>query len=216
MDEPQAQKQVVPSKVAHQKIFHKPGQWIMKMHPGLRQSLTFKLVALDNVSKTFHIIPSSKSCEYVLNTLMQFLMLKDNEAKVLNVSDAIEENNAFDATSSHLTELEANEVVNDGDMELLTDVESTSRIDARDQASELVLVDGKQDGAEVVGVADDQNSNEPDVLENNGVIGVEVNENNEGSKGILEDVPEVNKKESSCNIENSEIGVSSDADLKKQ
>ncbi|GJV00944.1 hypothetical protein Tco_1330214 [Tanacetum coccineum] len=104
------------------------------------------------------------------------------------------ENNAFDATSSHLTELEANEVVNDGDMEFLTDVESTSRIDARDQASELVLVDGKQDGAEVVGLADEQNSNEPDVLENNGVIGVGVNENDEGSKGILEDVPEVNKK----------------------
>ncbi|GJS72917.1 translocase of chloroplast 120, chloroplastic-like protein [Tanacetum coccineum] len=50
-------------------------------------------------------------------------------------------------------------------MELLTDVESTSGTDARDQASELVLVDG-----------------------------VGVNENNEGSKGILEDVPEVNKK----------------------
>ncbi|GKD98503.1 hypothetical protein Tco_1382400 [Tanacetum coccineum] len=182
------------------------------------------------VSKTFHIIPSSKCCEYVLNTLMQvirrdavflrfqvivlqleFLMLKDNEAKVLNVSDAIEENNAFDATSSYLTELEANEVVNDGDMELLTDVESTSCIDARDQASELVLVDGKQDGAEVVGVADEQNSNEPDVLENNGVIGVGVNENNEGSKGILEDVPEVNKKAAHVIIENSENGVSSDA-----
>ncbi|GJS64916.1 translocase of chloroplast 120, chloroplastic-like protein [Tanacetum coccineum] len=184
------------------------------------------------VSKTFHIIPSSKSCEYVLNTLMQvirpvavflrfqvivlqleFLMLKDNEAKVLNVSDAIEENNAFDATSSHLTELEANEVVNDGDMELLTDVESTSGIDARDQDSELVLVDGKQDDAEVVGVADEQNSNEADVLENNGVIGVGVNENNEGSKGILEDVPEVNKKVAHVIIENSENGVSSDADL---
>ncbi|GJV49208.1 translocase of chloroplast 120, chloroplastic-like protein [Tanacetum coccineum] len=184
------------------------------------------------VSKTFHIIPSSKSCDYVLNTLMQvirrdavflrfqvivlqleFLMLKDNEAKVLNVSDAIEENNAFDATSSHLTELEANEVVNDGDMELLTDVESTSGIDARDQDSELVLVDGKQDDAEVVGVADEQNSNEADVLENNGVIGVGVNENNEGSKGILEDVPEVNKKVAHVIIENSENGVSSDADL---
>ncbi|GJT66471.1 translocase of chloroplast 120, chloroplastic-like protein [Tanacetum coccineum] len=184
------------------------------------------------ISKTFHIILSSKCCEYVLNTLMQvirrdavflrfqvivlqleFLMLKDNEAKVLNVSDAIEENNAFDATSSYLTELEANEVVNDGDMELLTDVESTSGIDARDQASELVLVDGKQDGVEVVGVADEQNSNEPDVLENNGVIGVGVNENNEGSKGILEDVPEVNKKAAHVIIENSENGVSSDADL---
>ncbi|GJW43893.1 hypothetical protein Tco_0072692 [Tanacetum coccineum] len=47
------------------------------------------------------------------------------------------ENNAFDATSSYLTELEANEVVNDGDMELLTNVESTSCIDARDNASEL-------------------------------------------------------------------------------
>ncbi|GJW50928.1 translocase of chloroplast 120, chloroplastic [Tanacetum coccineum] len=187
------------------------------------------------VSKTFHISQSSKSCEYVLNTLMQvirrdavflrfqvivlqleFLMLKDNEAKVLNVSDAIEEDNEFDATSSDLTELEANEDVNDGDVEVLTDVESTSGIDARDQASELetkVLVDGKQDGAEVVGVADEQNSNEPDVLENNGVIGVGVNENNEGSKGILEDVPEVNKKAAHVIIENSENGVSSDADL---
>ncbi|GKD98501.1 hypothetical protein Tco_1382398, partial [Tanacetum coccineum] len=135
------------------------------------------------VSKTFHIIPSSKCCEYVLNTLMQvirwdavflrfqvivlqleFLMLKDNEAKVLNVSDAIEENNAFDATFSYLTELEANEVVNDGDMELLTNVESTSCIDARNQASELV---------------------------------------------ILEDVPEVNKKAAHVIIENSENGVSS-------
>ncbi|GJW94022.1 translocase of chloroplast 120, chloroplastic-like protein [Tanacetum coccineum] len=81
--------------------------------------------------------------------------------------------------------------VKPGDMELLTDVESTSGTDARDQASELVLVDGKQDGAEVVGVADDQNSNEPDVLENNRVIGVGVNENNEGSKGILEDVHKI-------------------------
>ncbi|GKC85082.1 translocase of chloroplast 120, chloroplastic-like protein, partial [Tanacetum coccineum] len=38
-------------------------------------------------------------------------------------------------------------------------------------------------------------------------------ENNEGSKGILEDVPEVNKKAAHVIIENSENGVSSDADL---
>nr|GEV33568.1 AIG1-like protein [Tanacetum cinerariifolium] len=51
------------------------------------------------------------------------------------------------------------------------DVESTSDNNARDQASELetkVLVDGKQDEAKVVkvvDVADEQNSDEPDVLE---------------------------------------------------
>nr|GEZ53091.1 FT-interacting protein 1-like [Tanacetum cinerariifolium] len=50
--------------------------------------------------------------------------------------------------------------------------------DARDQASELetkVLVDGKQDDAKVVkvvGLADEQNSDEPNVLVGNGVIGV--------------------------------------------
>ncbi|GKC72269.1 hypothetical protein Tco_1118152 [Tanacetum coccineum] len=61
---------------------------------------------------------------------------------------------------------------------------STSDNDARDQASELetkVLVDGKQDDAKVVkvvDVADEQNSDEPNVLEGNEVIGVGVNENN--------------------------------------
>ncbi|GKC36371.1 hypothetical protein Tco_1048755, partial [Tanacetum coccineum] len=79
--------------------------------------------------------------------------------------------------------LEANKVVNDGDGEVkvlnwvlqVIDVESISNSDARDQASELktnVLVDGKQDEAKVVGVADDQNVDEPNVLEGNGVIGV--------------------------------------------
>ncbi|GKD97336.1 hypothetical protein Tco_1381233 [Tanacetum coccineum] len=63
------------------------------------------------------------------------------------------------------------------------DVESTSDNDARDQASEVetkVLVDGEQDyvkGVKVVGVADEQNSEEPHVLEGNVVIGVRVNEN---------------------------------------
>ncbi|GKC68666.1 hypothetical protein Tco_1101264 [Tanacetum coccineum] len=41
-----------------------------------------------------------------------------------------------------------------------------------------VLVDGKQDDAKVVGVAGHQNSDEPNVLKGNGVIGVGVNENN--------------------------------------
>nr|GEV33174.1 translocase of chloroplast 120, chloroplastic-like [Tanacetum cinerariifolium] len=148
-----------------------------------------------------------------------------NEAKLLNVSDVIEENNAFDATSSDQpTGLEADEVVNDGDGEVeglnlvkqAIDVENTSDNNARDQASEVetkVLVDGKQDDAEVVGVADEENNDKPDLLENNGVIGVGVNENNEGSKGILEDVPEVNKKAADVITENSENGVSSDAAL---
>nr|GEU29464.1 zinc finger, CCHC-type [Tanacetum cinerariifolium] len=47
--------------------------------------------------------------------------------------------------------------------------------DARNQASEVetkVLVDGKQDDAKVMGVADEQNSDEPNVLESNRVIRV--------------------------------------------
>ncbi|GKE36327.1 hypothetical protein Tco_1459732, partial [Tanacetum coccineum] len=75
--------------------------------------------------------------------------------------------------------LEANKVVNDGDgkvkvlnwVQQTINVESTSDNDTRDQASELetkVLVDGKQDEAKVVRVvvvADEQNINEPNVLE---------------------------------------------------
>ncbi|GJW43892.1 hypothetical protein Tco_0072691 [Tanacetum coccineum] len=129
--------------VAHQKSAVQPGQWMIE---------------------EMHVIAYGCMLSFygfqVIVLQLEFLMLKDNEAKVLNVSDAIEENNAFDATSSYLTELEANEVVNDGDMEF-----------------------------------------------------VGVNENNEGSKGILEDVPEVNKKAAHVIIENSENGVSSDADL---
>ncbi|GJY23155.1 retrotransposon-related protein [Tanacetum coccineum] len=55
------------------------------------------------------------------------------------------------------------------------DVKSTSDNNARDHASELETMDGKQDEAKVVDVADEQNSDEPDVLEGNGVIGVGVN-----------------------------------------
>nr|GEU98381.1 harbinger transposase-derived nuclease domain-containing protein [Tanacetum cinerariifolium] len=92
--------------------------------------------------------------------------------------------------------LEANKVVNNdddseslGEVKVLNwvqqaiDVESTSDNNAQDQASELeikVLVDGKQDEAKVVDVADEQNSDEPDVLEGNRVIDVGVNENNKG------------------------------------
>ncbi|GJZ88391.1 hypothetical protein Tco_0660173 [Tanacetum coccineum] len=104
--------------------------------------------------------------------------------------------------------LEANKVVNNGDdlkssgsvtptsdskpsgevkvlnwVQEAIDVECTSDNNARDQASKLqtkVLVDGKQDEVKVVDVADEQNSDEPDVLEGNKVIGVGVNENNKG------------------------------------
>ncbi|PWA51692.1 AIG1-like protein [Artemisia annua] len=129
----------------------------------------------------------------------------DDEAKVISLAEVGEEKNASDATSSDQpTGLEANEVVNDGDGEVevlnlvqqAIDVESTSNNDERDQASELetkAAVDSKNDEAEVVGVA--------------------VNENNEGLKGILEDVPVVNKKAAGVIIENSENGVSSDAAL---
>ncbi|GJV59753.1 hypothetical protein Tco_1465853 [Tanacetum coccineum] len=99
--------------------------------------------------------------------------------------------------------LEANKVVNDGDdskclgqvtptsnsesssevkvlnwVRQVIDVESTSDNDARDQASELemkMLVEGKQDEAKVLVVTDEQNSDEPNVLERKGFIG---NENN--------------------------------------
>jgi hypothetical protein len=43
-----------------------------------------------------------------------------------------------------------------------------------------VLVNGKQDDAKVVGVADEQNSDERNVLEGKVVVGVGVNENNKG------------------------------------
>nr|GEW71592.1 AIG1-like protein [Tanacetum cinerariifolium] len=68
------------------------------------------------------------------------------------------------------------------------DVESASDNDARDQASELktkVLVDGKQDDAKVVGVADEQNNDEPNVLEGNEVIGVGKKDGGCNSKKIM-------------------------------
>nr|GEV75769.1 AIG1-like protein [Tanacetum cinerariifolium] len=91
----------------------------------------------------------------------------NDETKRFSLAESIEENNAFDATSSDQSAagLEANKVVDD------------------DQASELetkLLVDGKQDAVKVVGVADEQNNDEPNALEGNGVIGVGVNENNKG------------------------------------
>nr|GEW91354.1 AIG1-like protein [Tanacetum cinerariifolium] len=87
----------------------------------------------------------------------------NDETKGFSLAESIEENNAFDASSSDqsATGLEANKVVNDGDGEVKVlnwvqqaiDVESTTDNDARDQVSELetkVLVDGKQDDAKVV------------------------------------------------------------------
>nr|GEZ60243.1 AIG1-like protein [Tanacetum cinerariifolium] len=87
--------------------------------------------------------------------------------------------------------LEANKVVNDGDGEVKVlkwlqqeiDVEITSDNDARNQASKVetkVLVDGKQDDAKVMGVVDEQNSDEPNVLESNRVIHVCVSGINKG------------------------------------
>ncbi|GKE01976.1 hypothetical protein Tco_1389959 [Tanacetum coccineum] len=120
----------------------------------------------------------------------------NDETKGFSTTECIEENNAFHATSSDqpVAGLKASKVVNDGDVEVKVlnwvqqaiDVESTSDNYARDQASKLettVLVDGKEDDAKVVKVvvvADEQNSEEPNVLEGNGVIGVGVNENNKG------------------------------------
>ncbi|GJR29531.1 hypothetical protein Tco_1105763 [Tanacetum coccineum] len=73
--------------------------------------------------------------------------------------------------------LEANKVVNDGD-----DSESSGPVTPTSGSESLgeVLVEGKQDEAKVVKVvvvADEQNSDEQDVLEGNEIIG---NENNKG------------------------------------
>nr|GEU86218.1 AIG1-like protein [Tanacetum cinerariifolium] len=118
----------------------------------------------------------------------------NDETKGFSTSKSIKENNAFHATLSDQSTagLEASKVVNDGDVEVKVlnwmqqaiDVESTS--DAQHQASKLetmVLVDGKEDDTKivkVVGMADEHNCEEPNVLEGNGVICVGVNENNKG------------------------------------
>ncbi|GKE69149.1 hypothetical protein Tco_1527221, partial [Tanacetum coccineum] len=84
----------------------------------------------------------------------------NDETKGFSTTECIEEKIAFHATSSDqpVAGLEASKVVNDGDVELET----------------TVLVDGKEDDAKVVAkvvvVADEQNSDEPNVLEGNGVI----------------------------------------------
>ncbi|GJZ83913.1 AIG1-like protein [Tanacetum coccineum] len=112
---------------------------------------------------------------------------------------------SFRSPSSSVDWMEANKVVNDGDdsessrpvkptsnsesscevnvfkwVRQAIYIESTSDNDARDQASKLetkMIVEGKQDEAKVVVMADEQNSDEPDVLEGNGVIS---NQNNKG------------------------------------
>nr|GEU82507.1 ribonuclease H-like domain-containing protein [Tanacetum cinerariifolium] len=119
---------------------------------------------------------SSLSVRYCILTLSLFVdeavFVKANvETKRFSLAESIEKNNAYDATLSDqpTVGLKANNVVNDND--------------ARNQDSALetkVLVDGKQDDAKEVGVADEQKSDEPNVLEGNGVIGVGVNENNKG------------------------------------
>nr|GEV54367.1 copia protein [Tanacetum cinerariifolium] len=81
--------------------------------------------------------------------------------------------------------LESNKVVNIGDdSEFPGPVTPTSDL----ESSSEVLVDGNQDEAKVmkvVDVAELQNSNELDVLEGNGIIGVRVSENNKGvDKGV--------------------------------
>nr|GEY68870.1 harbinger transposase-derived nuclease domain-containing protein [Tanacetum cinerariifolium] len=76
-----------------------------------------------------------------------------------------------------LAGVKANKVVNNGD-----DSESSGPVTptSDSESSDEVLVDGKQDEAKVVAVADEQNNDEPDVLEGNGVIGGGVNKNYKG------------------------------------
>ncbi|GJW02334.1 hypothetical protein Tco_1561190 [Tanacetum coccineum] len=80
--------------------------------------------------------------------------------------------------------LEANKVVNNGDdSESSGPVTPISDSKSYGELETKVLVDDKQDEAKVmkvVDVADEQNSDERDVLEGNGVIGVGVNKNNKG------------------------------------
>ncbi|GJW26616.1 hypothetical protein Tco_0040427 [Tanacetum coccineum] len=106
---------------------------------------------LDNV--TFYDATSEPVDEAV------FVKVND-ETKGFSLAESIEENNQA------------------------IDVESTSNNDAQDQASELekmVLLDGKQDDMKVlkvIGVADEQNSDEPYVLEGQG-----------GFQGVRNDTP---------------------------
>ncbi|GJS70034.1 hypothetical protein Tco_0702875 [Tanacetum coccineum] len=74
------------------------------------------------------------------------------------------------------------------DERFTTTIAKANNLNTRVQVQDLeletkVLVDGKQDDVKVVkvvGVAGRQNSNEPNVLKGNGVIGVRVNKNNKG------------------------------------
>ncbi|GJV18163.1 hypothetical protein Tco_1363486 [Tanacetum coccineum] len=102
-----------------------------------------------------------------------FLLVRTTEARLDDQAASV---------ASTPAGLKDNKVVNDCDGEVKVliwvqqaiDVENTSDNEARDQAIELetkVLVDGKQDEAKVVkvvGVADDQNSDEPNVFEGQG------------------------------------------------
>ncbi|GJW46761.1 hypothetical protein Tco_0078407 [Tanacetum coccineum] len=116
--------------------------------------------------RSLHLIPYNRSNVLRINEpLDEAVFVKVNdETKGFSTTECIEENN----------------------VQQVIDVESMSDNDARDQASEFetkVLVDSKQDDAKVVKVvrvANEQNSDVPNVLEGNGVIVVGVNENNKG------------------------------------
>ncbi|GJW46763.1 hypothetical protein Tco_0078409 [Tanacetum coccineum] len=95
---------------------------------------------------------------------------KQDDAKVVKVEPVDK-----DVFVKSADGFKANKVVNDGDGEL----------------EKMVLLDGKQDDMKVlkvIGVADEQNSDEPYVLEGNGVFDTEVSNDSICSKSCLETV----------------------------
>ncbi|CAI9275714.1 unnamed protein product [Lactuca saligna] len=145
----------------------------------------------------------------------------EHEEKGINLEEVTDERNVSASIfSDHPNELEANEAVNDGNSE--ADLgENTSDNAARDQSSDLEtevsVVDGK-DEVETV-VVTDVNKDEPNVLENNGVVDKGVSQvtkvsnadDNESQMQTLEDIH--NTKPVDVILGNSENVVSNNVDL---
>nr|GEY69794.1 hypothetical protein [Tanacetum cinerariifolium] len=140
-------------------------------------------------------IPDSLLISFYISRLKQHLQ---RELLVSKPTIEARFDDQADTVAGTSAGLKANKVVNDGDdsessdtvtstsnsesssevkvlswVQQVIDVESTYDNDVRDQASELetkMLVEGKQDEAKVVVVADEQNSDKPYVLKGNGVI----------------------------------------------
>ncbi|GKB38340.1 hypothetical protein Tco_0883282 [Tanacetum coccineum] len=126
---------------------------------------------------------SEQDAKDALSKLLQMGTVTEYESEAFSSARAMKARFAKYELSKILQMGTVAEYQNEFEMLIKRDkVEITFDNYARDQASEVeTLVDGKQDGAKVVkvvGVAVEQNNDEPNVLEDNGVISVGVNEIN--------------------------------------